>query len=178
MIVHSRIWFFPWWKEAFEIFLTQVEWTFPPTIYRWWSCLSWVLVLMWSKDDRSEFRKHLVSVSQSNICLSSTCQQFSQPIFCSSAFAIKVDLAAKSTWLGWSRSTVLHLGWGIWSESPARVMLTPSLVQPSHPLELNTIMVNKVDPSFAWQLWVSRLQISRPTGHLGISFESELYLQP
>ena len=57
-------------------------------------------------------------------------------------------------------------------------MLTPSLVQPSHPLELNTIMVNKVDPEEAWQLWVSTLQSSRPTGHLGISFESELYLQP
>ena len=63
-------------------------------------------------------------------------------------------------------------------ESPARVMLTPSVVQPSHPLELNTIMVNKVDPEEAWQLWVSTLQSSRPTGHLGISLESELYLQP
>ena len=63
-------------------------------------------------------------------------------------------------------------------ESPARVMLTPSVVQPVHPLELNTIMVNKVDPEEAWQLWVSTLQSSRPTGHLGISLESELYLQP
>ena len=112
------------------------------------------------------------------MCYVSTCQQSSQPIFCSSELAIKVDLAAKSTSLGWSRSTVLHLGWGVMMESPARVMLTPSVVQPSHPLELNAILVNTVPQLAAWQLCVSTLQSSRPIGHLGISLESELYLQP
>ena len=81
-----------------------------------------------------------------------TFQQFPQPRSCSATVARNVDSDWKSGMSGWSRSTVLHLGWGRRLSLPTRVMLSPSLLQPRQLWEVKTNFSSRVEPGEAWQL--------------------------